>query len=83
MTLMIALNYSLQYLVPADRVILGSTHPDRHDVIGFLVERHDYLQHQAWKAQKTRHVALEDSISIAKHYRDTSILCLNWVSQHC
>ena len=65
------------------RVILGSTHPDRHDVIGFLVERHDYLQHQAWKAQKTRHVALEDSISIAKHYRNTSILCLNWVSQHC
>ena len=29
------------------RVILGSTHPDRHDAIGFLVERHDYLQDQA------------------------------------
>ena len=29
------------------RVILGSTHPDRHDVIDFLVERHNYLQDQA------------------------------------
>ena len=28
------------------RVILGSTHPDRHDVIDFLVERHNYLQDQ-------------------------------------
>ena len=48
------------------RVILGSTHPDRHDVIDFLVERHNYLQDQAWK---TRHVALDDSIPIAKNYR--------------
>ena len=51
----------------ACRVILGSTHPDRHDVIDFLVERHNYLQDQAWKAQKTRHVALDDSIPMAKH----------------
>ena len=34
----------------ACRVILGSTHPDRHDVIDFLVERHNYLQDQTWKA---------------------------------
>ena len=52
----------------ACRVILGSTHPDRHDVIDFLVERHNYLQDQAWKAQKTRHVALDDSIPTAKNY---------------
>ena len=42
----------------ACRVILGSTHPDRHNVIDFLVERHNYLQDQDWKAQITRHVAL-------------------------
>ena len=53
----------------ACRVILGSTHPDRHDVIDFLVERHNYLQDQAGKAQKTRHVALGDSIPTAKHYQ--------------
>ena len=53
----------------ACRVILGSTHPDRHDVIDFLVERHNYLQGQAGKAQKARHVALEDSIPTAKHYQ--------------
>ena len=53
----------------ACRVILGSTHPDRHDVINFLVEIHNYLQDQAWKAQKTRHVALDDSIPTAKHYQ--------------
>ena len=41
MTLMMALNYLLQYLVP-----------DPHEVIEFLVERHNYLQDQAWKAQK-------------------------------
>ena len=52
----------------ACRVILGSKHPDRHDVINFLVESHNYLQDQAWKAQKIRHVAPEDSIPTAKHY---------------
>ena len=54
----------------ACRVILGSTHPDRHDVIDFLVERHNYLQDQVWKAQKIRHVALDDSILITKNYRE-------------
>ena len=52
----------------ACRVILGSTYPDRHDVIDFLVERHTYLQDQVWKAQKIRHVALDDSTPIAKNY---------------
>ena len=51
----------------ACRVILGSTYPDRHDVIDFLVERHNCLQDQAWKLQKTRHVALDDSIPITKN----------------
>ena len=54
----------------ACRVILGSTHPDRHDVINFLVERHNYLQDQAWRAQKIRTVALDDSTPTAKHYRE-------------
>ena len=31
----------------ACRVILGSTHPDCHNVLDFLVERHNYLQDQA------------------------------------
>ena len=53
----------------ACKVILGSTHPDRHDVIDFIVERHNYLQDQAWKAQKTRHVALDDGIPTAKNYQ--------------
>ena len=52
----------------ACKVILGSAHPDRHDVIDFLVESHNYLQDQAWKAQKTWHVALGDSIPAAKNY---------------
>ena len=39
MTLVVALNY-----------IFCSKHPDRHDVIDFLVERHNYLQDQTWKA---------------------------------
>ena len=54
----------------ACRVILGSTHSDRHDIIDFLVERHNYLQDKAWKPQKTRHVALDDSMSTAKNYRE-------------
>ena len=61
----------------ACRVILRSAHPDRHDVIDFLVERHNYSQDQARKAQKPRHVALDDSIPTAKNIENTSILCLN------
>ena len=51
------------------KVILGSTHTDRHDVIDFLVKRHNCLQDQARKAEKTRHVALDDSIPTTKNYR--------------
>ena len=54
----------------ACRVILGSTYPDRYDVIDFFVQRHNFLQGQVWKAQKIRHVALDDSIPTAKHYRE-------------
>ena len=50
-------------------VISGSKDTDQHDVIDFLVERHNYLQDQAWKAQKTWHVALDGSIPTAKDYR--------------
>ena len=48
--------------------ILGSKHPDQHDVLDFLVERHDYLQDQAWEVQNKRHAALDNSISTAKNY---------------
>ena len=51
-------------------VILGSAHLDRHDVTDFSVGRHNYLQDKAWKAQKIRHVALDDSIPLAKNYRE-------------
>ena len=36
----------------ACRVILSSVHPDRHDIINFLVERHDYLHDQVGKQKK-------------------------------
>ena len=49
--------------------ILGSKHPEQHDVLDFLVERHDYLQDQAWEVQNKRHAALDNSISTAKNYR--------------
>ena len=54
----------------ACRVILGSTHPDRHGIIDFYVERDNYLQDQAWKAQTIRHMALDDSIPRARNYRE-------------
>ena len=53
----------------ACRVILGSKNPDRHDVIDFLVEKHNCLQEQVCKAEKTRYVALDDSIPTTKNYR--------------
>ena len=53
--------------IPGVCRVIGSTHPDWHDAINFLVERHNYLQHQACKVQKTRHVALADSIPTAKN----------------
>ena len=47
------------------RVILGSTDPDRHNVIDFLVFRIRLEKHK-----KTSHVALDDSIPTAEHYRE-------------
>ena len=61
MTLMMTLNYSRQYLGTC-RVILGLKHPDPLNVIDFLVERHNYLQDQAWKSQETSYVAFDDSM---------------------
>ena len=49
-------------ITKACKVILGSTHPGRHDVLDFLVKRHNNLQDQAWEAEKTEHVVLDDSI---------------------
>ena len=43
-------------------------HPDRYDVLDFLVERQSHLQDQVWEAQKTEHVTLGDSIPVAKNY---------------
>ena len=43
---------------------------DRYGVLDFLVERHKHLQDQAREAQKTEHVVLDDSIAIAKNYRE-------------
>ena len=61
----------------ACRVTSGSAHPARHDVVDFLVERHNYLQDQVWKEQKARHLVLDDSIPAAKNYQNPSILGLN------
>ena len=61
------------------RVILGSTHPDRHDVIDFLVERHNYLQDQAWKHKKQGMRHLKIVYPRLKFIENTSILCLNQV----
>ena len=52
------------------RVILGSTHPDRYDVLDFLVERHNHLQDQVWKSQKAKNRALNNIIPVAKNYRE-------------
>ena len=54
----------------ACRVMLGSTHSDRYDVLDFLVESHNHLQDQAQEAQKTEYVALDHSIPVAKNYRE-------------
>ena len=51
------------------RVKLGSTHPDRYDVLDFLVERHNHLKDQVCKSQKTKNGALNSTIPVAKNYR--------------
>ena len=47
-----AQNYPLQYNpIPGSyKVILGSAHSHRYDVLDFLVEKHKHLQDQAWQA---------------------------------
>ena len=52
------------------RIILDLTHPDRYDVLDFLVERQNHVQDQVQEAQKTEHVALDNSIPAAKNYRE-------------
>ena len=54
----------------ACRVILGSADPDRYDILDFLLERHNHLQDQAWETEKTKHVALDDSIPVAKNSQE-------------
>ena len=58
-------------------IILGSTQPDRPDVIDFSVERHNHLQDQAWKTKKQamRHMMIVYLRPII--IENTSILCLN------
>ena len=58
------------YKIQGLRVILGSTHPDRYDVLDFLVERHNHLQDQVWKSQKAKNRALNNIIPVAKNYRE-------------
>ena len=52
------------------RLILVLIYCDKYGVLDFLVERHKHLQDQVWEAQKTEHVALDDSIAIAKNYQE-------------
>ena len=52
------------------RLILVLIHCDKYGVLDFLVERYKHLQDQAWEAQKTEHVALDDSIAIAKNCQE-------------
>ena len=52
------------------RLILVLIYCDKYGVLDFLVERHKHLQDQVWEAQKTEHVALDDSIAIAKNCQE-------------
>ena len=38
----------------ACRVILGSIHPNRYDILKFLLDKHNSLQDQTWESQKKR-----------------------------
>ena len=58
------------YKIQGLRVKLGLTHPDRYEVLDFLVERHNHLQDQVWKSQKTKNGALNNTIPVAKNYRE-------------
>ena len=56
------MNVELFTITDECRVILGSTHPDKFDVLDFLIERHDQLQDHIWQANKKELVTLDDSI---------------------
>ena len=58
-------------------VILGSKDTDQYDFIDFLVERHNYLQEQAWKHKKQGMWHLKIVYPRLKFIENTSILCLN------
>ena len=53
----------------ACRVILGSTHPDKFDVLDILIERHVQLQDHIWQLNKKELVTLDDSIPL-NYYKD-------------
>ena len=54
----------------ACRIILSSSHLDRYDVLDLLDEGHDYLHDQAGETQIIEHVSFDDSIPVAKNYRE-------------
>ena len=46
----------------ACRLILASKHPDRFEVLDFLLDRHDQLQDELWKVTKVEPPTLDDSV---------------------
>ena len=46
----------------ACRLILTSKHPDRFDVLEFLLDRHDHLQNKLWKLTKVEPPTLDDRV---------------------
>ena len=46
----------------ACRLILASKHPDRFEVLEFLLNRHDQLQDKLWKLTKVEPPTLDDSV---------------------
>ena len=46
----------------ACRLILASKHPDRFEVLDFLLNRHDELQDRLWNLSKVEYPTLDDSI---------------------
>ena len=43
-------------------MILTSKHPDRFDVLEFLLDRHDHLQNKLWKLTKVEPPTLDDNV---------------------
>ena len=65
----------------ACRVILGSTHPDKFDVLHFLIERHVQLQDHIWQLNKKELVSLDDSIPL-NYYKDLHFVFKDTVTLH-